>query len=215
MSFCLLTNMVLSLSVGCLSLAMAIIINDDEFRIREATLAGIVNDPYWCDTYNGGADKELHWHLSIEARDKVVDGDIQSPLLLHQDVPLAVTDWHAIEELTFRWTESDDVDAHLYTFESDVIAIGELHFGKRNGRKIAVTWRGETATFVETFAVDAQVVFSGVEVRGNENDTDDSMRARLANYLELSNLVPNKMQTDDFAYDSGLKTAKSVFTPRR
>ncbi|MCA9217559.1 MAG: hypothetical protein KDB27_31035 [Planctomycetales bacterium] len=193
---------------------MAFSVDDDEFQVDEATLTGILPDPYWCDTYNKGNGKAMFWYLTIKAKEQLIDGDLESPMLLHQNVPLVHQNWRSVGNDTFTWNASDDVDAHLYTFESDVVAVGELRFGKREGLNVPIRWQGETETFCSTFSVETQVIFTGIKVRGSERDTDGTTRARLASCFDISNLVQNDLRVEDFAYESGVRVAMSLFVPR-
>ena len=202
---------------------MALTLDEHVFEIRQATLGGVILDPYWCKKYNRNLWTGLSWHLEVRTKRRRIQGEWCQPMLFHQSLPFRTRNWMDFAGQTFSWDATRrgkkvQQDCGLHMWEVEEIPTGTLYFGNRAGHRFLITWRGTTAfagLSLRTFSVEADIVFLGITVRGNERDTDELMRERLAEHVESADYIQRPIQVSDFKYESGLRTAESLFKPRR
>ncbi len=99
-----------------------------------------------------------------------------------------------------------------YVYDHQLIAKGNVNIVARDGDMFHIIADGQDLNEKE-FKIDAIARFKGVYVDGSEKDTQESIDARLKQFLDLSTLVgsPFKLENE---YGSGVKMGQSFFKPK-
>jgi hypothetical protein len=204
---------------------MHLLLKDRRFAIARARLSGYINDPYWCDTFNRGKDKELFWAINIEARSQEFDDEMWAPSIYHESLRFPVRNWQALEGQSLTWDspfdqETGELNGGFYVVEHEAISRATLSIRGRHGKRFHIHWDGLCDVFWDDdfgenvpFAVDAEAEFEGIRVRGSEKDDRESLKARLAQYLDPLGLEQGPVERSQHKYDSGVGMSSCRFTP--
>ena len=132
--------------------------------------------------------------------------------------------WVDVAGQVAEWSEPYDEEAgehngNFYVFEHGDIARARLRFPERDGVTFRFEWEGVCDVFWDEdygqdvpFSASGWAEFTGVTVQGSEADTDETLRGRLAEYLDPRDFVQGPLLREGH-YDSGVKAARAVFTP--
>jgi len=147
----------------------------------------------------------LRWSLEVVGKKHGFgDGFDLAPTFFSESLRVAIKDWTAFENTRteFDASTSEDLDGGLptlYLCSYLVLPRSEIRFGKRDGSRFALEWRGTAdANFDEEygsempFEIVCQVPFERVEVRFHDRGGDFETQARQlarAQGLNDANLV--------------------------
>lgn len=158
-----------------------LILKDLDIGIERCSLEGFVSD----------RPAGLGWSLEVVGKKhRFGDGFDLAPVFFSDSLRVAVTDWTAFAntKTEFDASTSDDVDSGLptlYLCSYLILPRSEIVFGKREGSRFALEWRGRAeANFSEEYGDDmpfeivAQVPFDSVEVRFDDAGGDFETQAR-------------------------------------
>jgi hypothetical protein len=203
---------------------MIFILKDKTFAINSARLSATILDPYWLHTYHPSGDTRLFWSLEVEAEQE--DGDeMWEPRASCENLHFPIRRWVDVAGQTAEWSEPYDEEAgehngNVYVVEHGSIARARLHFPERNGATFRFEWEGSCDVLWDEdyghdvpFSASGWAEFTGVTVQGSESDTDETLRGRLAAYLDPRDFVQGPLLREGHRYDSGVKMARTVFTP--
>lgn len=185
-----------------------------KYQISRARIFAVIPDPYWCDTYNDGANKGISWFINFQTAD---DSDQDRPRNIHfEKLPIRVRNWCNLTGFSTSWDTardpgSGDSRGWIYIDSNILIDEGSVQIVSRNANTFRVVASGRNEEGGE-FSIDASAQFVGVDVRGSGLDTDDSIRERLRDFLDDQNLEGTPFKTDR-KYDSGVEMGNSVFRP--
>jgi len=121
-------------------------VGDLQFGVAYAGLLGVILDPYWCDKYNGGRDKEISWCLNVHATPVKIDGEIWEPSAEWGELQFNVQLWFDIVGVTVSWdSPREPVSGAGYgtfgVFEYEEIRSGMITFIDRTGNTLLmVVW---------------------------------------------------------------------------
>jgi hypothetical protein len=197
-------------------------LKDLEIGLERCSLQGWL----YSDTAYG-----LRWSLEVVGKKhRFGDGFDLAPTFFSESLRIAVDDWTAFENTKtgFDASTSEDEDAGLptlYLCSYLVLPKSEILFGKREGSRFALEWRGiAEANFSDEYGQDmpfevvAQVPFEGLEVRFHDRGGDFETQARQltkAQGLSDGNLVfsGSKRFRDDPS-DSDYRLIRAFFKPQ-
>ncbi|MEO1037711.1 MAG: hypothetical protein AAFX44_19295 [Pseudomonadota bacterium] len=200
-------------------------IADLSFPVQSANLVGGLADPYWCDTYNEGKDKELSWYLEVSASELEVRDDYWSPTLTVDSFQFPTRDWRQLEGQEYTWDRRQDEltgrsFGTFYVFEHADIGKGRLRFTKREDTQFLVSWSGLCdINFDDTYGTDvefslsAMPTFSGIIVSGCEHDSLETLRGRLDEHLNVDDFDQGDLEVSQYPYESGVGMVSCRFTP--
>jgi hypothetical protein len=63
------------------------------------------------------------------------------------------------------------------------------------------------------FAASGWAVFTGIIAYGSEFDTDEPLRARLEQYVDVDDFTQEPIQFNGHSYENGVKMAHALFKP--
>jgi len=199
-------------------------LRDRAFQIEQATLSAQMQDPYWCDKWNGGVSWQPLLSLELQAAEVEYDGEIWSPVLSHDWLPFPSRDWRALANREVKWPEAavtGPQDGDMYVFGHHDVYEDELVFGDRRGLEVDVSWHGLCDIFWDEefgervpFAATATTRFSAVCLLGCGQDDADTFLERFALYLNPDDFVQGAVLADGNRYADGMPMARCLFTPR-
>lgn len=190
-------------------------VDGHEYQIVNAHIVAAIGDPYWCDTYNNGQGKSISWSISFETE---TDDNELSPANVDFDVlPIRVKSWHDLVGYETQWTdpinpETDERYGLTYVYDHQLISNGSIRITNRDGTIFQVVASGQNEEG-QQFTINAAAEFKGIYVRGSENDTDETIRARLKQYIDDTNLTGTPFELDH-KYDSGVRMGQSFYSPK-
>lgn len=185
-----------------------------EYRVESAEIMAGISDPYWCDKYNKGKDKDLSWLISIETQTD--DPAFPGPNV-DIGLPIKISNWHNLAPYEKAWTEAVDAATGegygtMYIFDHQSIAPGRVQIKSRDGVQFQVVASGKNEEGID-FSLEVTAVFREIRVRGSEKDTDETILARLKSQLDDSNLSAAPFQLDH-TYNSGVRMGEAIFSPK-
>lgn len=204
---------------------MAITLKNRSFEIQSATLSAAVPDPYWCRKYDPTGDPRLFWMLHVRAT-RETDGEFWEPRVYHENLHFPIRRWMDVVGQTVEWSgpyddESGQPNGGFYVLEHGDIARARLCFAERDGARFRFEWEGVCDVFWNEeygqnvpFSASGWAEFTGVTVRGNDSDTDQTLSLRLAEYLDTSDFIQGPLCHDGHRYQDGVAMAHVVFAPR-
>ncbi len=204
---------------------MSLILKDLVFEIDEATLCGGVPDPYWMGEYHPGGDPRLGWMLDILLKPKEVEDSDWEPRVYHDSLHFPVRKWVEIAGQVVEWESAFDENGEpngcFYVFQHEDISRSRLEFLDRKHARILIYWEGLCNVFGTEeygedvpFSLNTWATFTEITVRGSEADSDKTLRDRLSLYLDLDCLVQHPIHLSKDKYESGVRMAHSLFTPK-
>jgi len=152
-------------------------------------------------------------------------GEMWEPYAYHQNLHFPIRRWRDVTGQVVEWSEryddeSGEPNGGFYVVEHGDIPRARLRFVERIDFKFRFEWEGVCDVCWDEeygqdvpFSASGWAEFTGVRVRGNESDTDESFRLRLANYLEPKDFVQGPRCSDGHRYEDGVAMAHAVFTP--
>lgn len=203
---------------------MILVLKDKTFAVKRARLSATILDPYWLRTYCPTGDPRLFWSLVVEAEEGAGD-EMWEPLASCDNLHFPVRRWVDVAGQVAEWSEPYDEETgesngNFYVFEHGDIARARLHLPERNGVAFRFEWEGVCDVFWGEdygrdvpFSASGWAEFTGVTVQGSESDTDETLRGRLAEYLDPRDFVQGPLLRVGHRYDSGVKVARAEFTP--
>lgn len=204
---------------------MTLILRDLTFEIQEAEIAAALCDPYWCATYNNGQGKDLSWGLDVYAEPSE-EHEMEPPYLYSQSLYFPIRHWMDLAGQSASWEAPCDevtgkANGGCYVLNHEDISKAHLRFLDRNGPEFRVEWDGLCNIFWDEtygedvpFSLQTTARFNGVIVYGNDNDTADSMRERLALHLDPDDFIQQEVRDDGNRYDSGIGIRHCLFVPK-
>src|SRR5262249_37716919 len=118
--------------------------------------------------------------------------------------------------------ESGEPNGGVYVFEHGDIPRARLCFVKRDGTKFLFEGDGLCEVFWGDeyggggpFSTSGWAGFHGGIVRGSEFDTAETLRLRLAEYLDPRDFIQGPLCHDGHCYEDGVGMAHTVFAPIR
>jgi hypothetical protein len=187
-----------------------------EYPIGKAEIVAAIGDPYWCDTYNHGAGKSIAWSISFEA--KTAAGELSPPSVDFDGIQIDVKNknWRDLVGYKTQWNEpinpkTDERYGLTYLSDHLLISNGQVQITNRQGAKFQIVASGKDEEG-QQFAINAPAEFKGIYVRGSERDSDETIRARLKQYIDDANLTGTPF-TLDRKYDSGVRMGQSFYSP--
>ena len=157
-------------------------LKDLDIGIERCSLQGFL----YSDTACG-----LSWSLDVVGKKhRFGDGHDLAPTFFSESLRIAVDDWTAFEntKTAFDAATSEDEDGGLptlYLCSYSILQRSEISFGKREGSRFALEWRGVAeANFSEEygthmpFEIVCLVPFDGLEVRFHDAGGDFEAQAR-------------------------------------
>src|SRR5262249_53268359 len=148
-----------------------------------------ISDPYWCDTYNNGQGKSISWSISFKTK---TSDDELSPANVDFDVlPIRVKNWHDLVGYKIQWIdpinpETDDRYGLTYVYDHQLISNGSIQITRRDGTRFHIVASGKNEEG-QQFTINAAAEFKGIYVHGSETDSDETIRARLKQYIDDAN----------------------------
>jgi len=198
---------------------MRFILKDKKFAIESATLSAAIPDPYWSAKYNPSGDARLFWSLEVICgTGEDDDGEMWEPRIYHEDLHFPIRRWMNVAGQAVEWSEPS---GGIYVVEHENISRGCLRLLEREGARFRFDWEGcGDVRWDDEYGEDVPFTASGwanftqVVVRGSESDTDETLRTRLAAYLDPGDFVQQPISHSGHRYDSGVGMAQGVFIPR-
>jgi hypothetical protein len=189
-----------------------------------AELSAAIPDPYWSLKYNPTGDAGLVWSLDVGTEPEV-GGEMWRPRAYHENLHFPIRRWMDVAGQFVEWSaryeeESGEPNGGFYVMEHGDIPRANLRFFERDGVTFRFEWTGVCDVFWNDeygqdvpFSAAGWAEFTSVIVYGSESDTDETFRARLAEYLDLRDFIQGPLCCDGHCYESGVKMAHTVFTP--
>jgi hypothetical protein len=203
---------------------MRLILKDRSFALERAELSAAIPDPYWSRKYNPTGDARLFWSLDVEAK-CVPDGEMWRPRVYHQNLRFPIRQWTEVVGQEVEWSarydeRSGEPNGGFYVLEHGDIPRARLRFVERDGVNFRFEWEGVCDVFWDEeygqdvpFWASGWAGFTGVIVRGSESDTTETLRLRLAEYLDTRGFLQGPLCRDGHCYEDGVGMAHAVFTP--
>lgn len=206
------------------ALAGKFVFQGREYRIEKAEILAAISDPYWCDKYNRGQGKSLSWLIGFEtassgSRSELGIAEFPGPNIDFDGLPIQIKNWHDLKGLEFKWKDPIDpaTGEHLgtmYVHDHQSIKNGQVRITSMDGVIFHIVASGQNEEGQE-FSIDAPAEFNSIRVHGSEMDNDESIRARLREQIDDSNLSGTPFKLDsDFKYQSGVRGGEAIFTPK-
>jgi hypothetical protein len=185
------------------------------YQIVKAEIMATIGDPYWCDTYNHGKGKAIAWFILFETESD--DDELSPPSVDFDGIQIDVKNWHDLVGCQTQWTESinpatDDRYGMTYVFDHQLISKGRIQITARDGTRFQVVASGENE-YGDKFAINAPAEFMGIYVRGSESDNDETIRARLKQYIDDVHLAGTPFKLGH-KYGSGVRMGESIYSPK-
>jgi hypothetical protein len=204
---------------------MRLTLKDKTFALQSARLSATIPDPYWERMYTPTGDARLFWSLEVVA-EQGTGGEIWGPRVYHENLHFPIRRWMDVVGQAVEWSEpyeeeSGEPNGGFYVVEHGDIPSAHLRFTERDGVSFRFEWEGVCDVFWDDeygqdvpFSASGWAEFTGVIVRGSESDTDETLRGRLAQYLEPGDFAQGPLCRDGHCYESGVQMTHAVFTPR-
>lgn len=203
---------------------MKLVLKDRVFAVEQATLGAALPDPYWSKKYNPKGYAGLAWSLTVEAEERELDESWWEPILSHDELRLPVRRWTDVAGQVVSWNRATRAEGeaigHLYLFEHEDIPRATIRFTARDGLRFRFEWEGLCDVHYDDeygrdvpFRVEGWATFESVQLNGSDRDTDASMRARLAEHLDVRDFAQSPIRSLGHRYDSGVGMTEAVFTP--
>jgi hypothetical protein len=196
------------------------------FPIAEATITATLVDPHWAAKYAPDGDHRLFWSLDVQAAPLKVQREMWEPRIYHETMHFDIRSWKKLEGQSLQWSKSFDErsgepNGGFYVFEHGDITRADLRIGARSSTGFVVDWTGRCNVHFDggefgadvPFELNATAVFRQIVVNASEKDDDASVRARLAQYLELADLIQQPLELLRHRYEDGVRIAHGVFNP--
>lgn len=192
--------------------------------LESTRLSAAIPDPYWSHTYDPNGDARLFWSLDVDAECEA-EGEMWGPRVYHENLHFPIRRWMEVAGQVVEWSEQYDEESGepnggFYVLEHGDIPRARLSFFERDGTRFRFEWAGVCDVFWDDefgqdvpFSASGWAEFTGVIVRGSELDTDESLRGRLAEYLDPLDFAQGPLCMDGHCYESGVKMAHAVFRP--
>lgn len=195
-----------------------------EYRIEKAEILAAISDPYWCDKYNRGQGKSLSWLIGFEttsdgSRSELGMAEFPGPNVDFAGLSIQIKNWHDLNGLEFKWKDPidparDESFGSMYVYDHQSIKNGQVRITSRDGVMFHIVASGQNEEG-QQFSIDAPAEFKSICVRGSEMDNDESIRRRLREQIDDSNLNSTPFELDsDFKYESGMRGGEAIFTPK-
>ena len=201
-------------------------IADLTFPIEGASLMGHMSDPYWCDTYNHGKEKELFWHLEVSATPGDDEDFAWYPTVSAQSARFPSKDWRDLKGEEYRWDDAYDEQTGrehggFYVHQHTEINQASLKFIERDGFTFGIQWDGLCDIYWDEpydtdveFSLQTSVSFLEVVVYGSERDTPESVRERFGEYLIADDFEQGELKAMAQPYQSGVGVTCCTFRPK-
>ena len=202
---------------------MGLILRNKTFALESAKLSAAIPDPYWSLKYNPIGDPRLFWSLNVNA-EKETNGDWWwRPRVYHENLHFPIRRWMDVVGQVVEWSESyedefGEANGGFYVCEHGDIPHACLRFLEREGAKFRFEWEGVCDVFWNEeygqdvpFSASGWAKFNGVIVHGSELDTEETVRGRLAEYLDPSDFTQGPLSFNGHCYQSGIKMAHTEF----
>jgi hypothetical protein len=203
---------------------MRLALRNKMFNLKSATLSAAIPDPYWSRTYNPQGDARLFWSLEVDA-DREAEEEMWGPRAYHENLHFSIYRWMEVAGQVVEWSErydeeSGEPNGGFYVLEHGDIPRARLSFLERVGTRFRFEWAGVCDVFWDEeygqdvpFSASGWAAFTGVIVRGSESDTHETLRGRLAGYLDPRDFAQGPLCMYGHCYESGVKMARALFTP--
>jgi hypothetical protein len=203
---------------------MELTLRNKTFPLKSAKLSAAIPDPYWSRTYNPKGDARLFWSLHVDA-EREAEEQAWRPRVYHENVRFPIRRWMEVAEQVVEWSERYDAESGepnggFYVFEHGDIPRARLSFFERDGASFRFEWTGVCDVFWDEeygldvpFSATGWAEFTGAIVCGSESDTDETLRGRLAQYLDPRDFAQGSLCMDGHRYGSGIKMAHALFSP--
>lgn len=203
---------------------MRLTLRNKTFALKSAKLSAAIPDPYWSHTYNPNGDARLFWSLDVAA-EREPAGEMWGPLVYHENLHFPIRRWVEVAGQLVAWSErcdeeSGEPNGGFYVLEHGDIPRARLSFFERDCTHFRFEWAGVCDVFWDKeygqdvpFSVEGWAEFTEVIVRGSESDTDETLRSRLAEYLDPRDFTQGPLCMDGHRYESGVKMAHAAFSP--
>ena len=191
----------------------SIIFDGNEFPVTRARIWAKIPDPYWCDRYNQGNGKSILWTVELATKQPANTEDLMPPILELDLMPSGLRNWHELVGHVEKWSTPNTSHASIFVYDHQSISKGEFKILERDGAKFRVVGNGIDLEGNQLeFSVVAE--FEGVWVDGSGNDSQESIDARLEQYLDIGNFQNSRFKLAEEEYTSGVKMGHAFFKPR-
>lgn len=158
----------------------------------------------------------ISWSIGFETESDNED-EFPPPHVDFDGIEISVKNWHNLVGYEAAWdkpinAQTDERYGMVYVYDHQLISDGRVHITGRNGTEFRIVASGKNEEG-QTFSIDAPAVFKGIYVRGSERDSDETIRARLREQIDDTNLIGTPFKLD-FKYDSGVKAGTSFYSPK-
>ena len=203
---------------------MWITLKDRRFPIGRAELSAHIPDPYWSAKYNPTGEVRLFWYFELKG-ERVAGEEMWEPLVYHQNLHFPIRRWIDVAGQVVEWStavddESGEPNGSFYVLEHEAISRGRICFFERDGLRFRFSWSGLCDVFWDEeygqdvpFSAEGWATFTGVGVNGSESDTDESLRKRLAQYLDIGDFTQGPLRRGSHTYNDGVGMTDAQFTP--
>jgi len=203
---------------------MWITLKHRRFPIGRAELSAAIPDPYWSAKYNPSGDTRLSWYLELKG-ERVDREEMWEPLVYHQNLHFPIQRWIEVAGQVVEWftpvdDESGEPNGAFYVCEHEAISRGRIRFFERDGLRFRFSWTGNCDLFWDEeyrrdvpFSAEGWTTFTGVRVNGSESDTEESLRKRLAQYLDTADFTQGPLCRGSHTYNDGVGMTYAQFTP--
>ncbi|HEX8720340.1 MAG TPA: hypothetical protein VF736_06850 [Pyrinomonadaceae bacterium] len=204
---------------------MGFILENKPFAIRSAELFATIPDPHWVRRYDPANDPRPFWSLEVWVEGELgIEGEARASA---EAMHFPIRRWANVAGQAVEWAGPYDEKAGgpyggFYLGEHDTIGRARLRFAERDGTAFRFEWEGVCNAYLDDeaqrdvpFSAEGWARFTGVTVQGGGADTDESVRGRLAQYLDPGDFVqgPLLRRTYRYSYFRRVKSSHAVFTP--
>lgn len=204
---------------------MGFILNDKPFAIKSAELFATILNPYWLRKYHPADDPRIFWSLEVWVEGEL--GIEDEARATAEEMRFPIRRWADVVGQTVEWARLSDKNVGgpygcFYLGEHDVIGRARLRFTERDGTAFRFEWEGVCNVYLDDearrdvpFSAEGWARFTGVTVQGSGADTDESVRGRLAQYLDPRDFVQGELfrRTYRHSFFKRIKSSHAVFTP--
>ena len=202
---------------------MEFILKDEPFAIKSAELSASVLNPHWLRKYHPAGDPRVLWFLEVWAEGEL-DGEVCSARASAEEMRFPIRRWVDVVGQAVEWAGPYDEKAGgpygvFYLEEHEKIGRARLRFTERDGTAFRFDWEGACDVFQYArdvpFSAAGWARFTGVTVYGSGADTDESVRARLAQHLDPRDFVQGPLLRSSYRrrFFRRVKMCHAVFTP--
>lgn len=208
---------------------MGFILNGKPFAIKSAELFATIHAPdrrrkYWPRRNRTAGDPRIFWSLEVWAAGEI-DGAETDARVMAEEMHFPVRRWIDLAERTVEWAgrPGEKADGRpygcFYLEEHDMIDHARLRIAERDGVAFRFEWEGVCKAYLYEhdvpFSASGWATFTGVSVYENGAGSDESMRDRLALYLDPRDFVQGTLlcRSDRQGYFRHVESCHTVFTP--